>query len=97
MQTGAAPMPPRAAVTPQDIADSQAGKKFIYIYGWVRYRDIFPRTEEHITRFCWLIVTQSDPLKYDPAAIGNPPAPGTLNFSFIQHREGNCTDEECET
>jgi hypothetical protein len=25
---------------------------YYYVWGWARYHDIFPRTEEHITRFC---------------------------------------------
>ena len=43
LQGGLAPRFPGAAITPQDIIDSQAGKKFIYIWGWIKYRDVFPK------------------------------------------------------
>jgi hypothetical protein len=73
--------------------DAQAGRKFIYLWGWVRYFDVFPRTPEHITRFCWLIVPVGDPLAFVPGAAPN--QPGSLSFGSLHHSEGNCADEEC--
>jgi hypothetical protein len=93
LQGGIAPQYPGAAITPQDIIDSQAGRKFIYLWGWISYRDIFPETERHITRYCWLITAIGDPLKFDPNAVGRPPVPGTLAFSNAHHPEGNSIDD----
>jgi hypothetical protein len=93
LQGGVAPRYPGAAITPQDIIDSQAGRKFIYLWGWIRYRDIFPETEQHITRYCWLIMATGDPLKYVPNTPGQPPVPGTLAFSMTHHSEGNSIDD----
>jgi hypothetical protein len=93
---GQAPQTPLAPLTPQDILDAQAGRKFVYLWGWAKYSDVFPGTDQHITRFCWLVVFTGDPFAYDPNATGIPPAPGTLGFNYIHHTEGNCADEECK-
>lgn len=93
---GQAPTPPQAAISPQDVEDSQAGRKFIYLWGWARYSDVFPETKQHITRFCWLIVATGGPKTFDPSISGDPPTPGALRFQFILHHEGNCADDECD-
>jgi hypothetical protein len=80
-------------VTPQDIADAQVGKKFIYLWGWVRYFDVFPGSPEHVTHFCWLITCTGDPMKFAPNTPTPPPTPGALAFGFLQAPEGNYTDE----
>jgi hypothetical protein len=92
---GVAPLPPAAAITPQDIIDAQAGRKFIYVWGWIKYSDVFPKTPQHITRYCWRVDPIGDPLTFVPNTVGQPPTPGTLSFNTIQHSEGNCIDEEC--
>lgn len=91
---GAAPQFPLAAITPQDIKDVQAGTKFLYLWGWARYRDVFPNTPEHITRFCWLLGANGDPFAFVPFGVA--PQPGSLNFTNFQHPEGNCADDECD-
>ena len=40
---GLGPGAGQAAMTPQDILDSQAGRKFIYLWGWIEYNDVFPK------------------------------------------------------
>jgi hypothetical protein len=95
LQGGIAPQHPQAAITPQDIVDAQAGRKFIYLWGWVKYFDVFSGTSEHVTRFCWLILVTGDPRTFIPNAPGAPPTPGTLTFSYLVHTEGNCADDEC--
>jgi hypothetical protein len=92
---GEAPRRPAAAITPQDIIDVQAGRKFIYVWGWIKYFDVFPKTPQHITRYCWQVDPIGDPLTFVPNTAGQPPTPGTLTFSTIHHAEGNCIDEEC--
>lgn len=85
---GQAPRTPGAAISPQDIIDTQQGRKFIYLWGWARYNDVFPGTPEHITQYYWFITTVGDPMIYDPAA-----GPGTLQFHFLMHPSGNYADE----
>jgi hypothetical protein len=79
-----------AAITPQNLRDVQQQRQFLYLWGWVRYFDVFPNTKEHITRFCWLVMPVGDPFTYVP----NDPQ-HTLTFTTIHHAEGNCADDEC--
>jgi hypothetical protein len=90
LQGGLAPQ--GAAITPQDIVDSQEGRKFIYLWGWIKYRDVFPKTLEHTTRYCWQISPIGDPMKFVPNTLGQPPTPGTIAFQNIHHVEGNSID-----
>ena len=39
---GIAPTMPGAPISPQDILDIQQGRKFLYLWGWARYFDVFP-------------------------------------------------------
>jgi hypothetical protein len=90
---GLAPQWPAAAITPQDILDVQAGTKFLYVWGWARYNDVFPKTAQHITRFCWIVTPLGDPTRYIPGK--KPPEDGGLAFPYVHHKEGNCADDEC--
>jgi hypothetical protein len=78
-----APAPPhQAAVTAQDIADAQAGRKFIYLWGWTRYRDVFPGTPSHITKFCWSLLFRA--IRWFSCPIPLVPSePRALWFSHI--------------
>lgn len=90
---GLAPDPRKPAISPQDILDVQQGRKFIYVWGWARYRTVFPKSEEHITRFCWSISVIGNPLS---CKVGVPPGhPRRLVFGYAHHDEGNCADDEC--
>jgi hypothetical protein len=86
---GIVPRPSDPAITPQDILDVQAGTKLMYVWGWVKYSDVFPNTPRHITRFCWQVTPLGDPLTYSPTA-------GGLTFPSLLHSEGNCVDDECD-
>jgi hypothetical protein len=88
-----APRLPSLAITPQDILDMQAGRKILYFWGWAKYRDVFPNTPDHITRFCWMIVSTGTPLTFVSGQVSG--QPNALNFASIHHTEGNCADDEC--
>jgi|GEM_PF-4452207 len=88
-------VPRGQAITPPDIRDAQTGKKFIYMWGWIEYFDVFPNTKKHITRYCWLLLFVGDPMTFIPNTLGQPPTPGTMAFLNLHHSEGNCIDEEC--
>ncbi len=83
--------PPLSAA---DILDIQSGRKFLYLWGWVRYFDVFDTAEkdEHITRFCWQMVPGGDPVAFNPLA--NPP--DGIKWDHISHATGNCADDECK-
>jgi hypothetical protein len=86
---GVVPATPDPALTPQDVADMQASRKWVYLLGWARYRDVFEETPEHITRFCWLVTPVGSPLTPTPAT------PPTIRWDSVHHNEGNCADAEC--
>jgi hypothetical protein len=87
---GIAPTNPDPAVTAQDVEDAIHGSKFIFIWGWAKYSDVFPETPRHITRFCWLITPVGKPLEFHPDTN-----PNGVRFPQVHHFEGNCADEEC--
>ena len=78
------------AITPQTIVDIQAGNMHLFVWGAAHYRDVFDGTPDHVTRFAWRVVVLGDPSTFDPAADQN-----SLQFIWVQHSLGNCTDEEC--
>ena len=81
-----------AYITPTEIIESQNHRRFIYLWGWVRYTDIFPNTPEHTTHFCWSITVLGDPNAFDPGVKEPAPARGALRFDYAQHLEGNDAD-----
>jgi hypothetical protein len=83
---------PAGGITPQDILDAQRFEKFIYLWGWVKYFDVFPNTPEHITHFCWLVTVSGDPFAFTPNALGQPLSP--LIFNYLQHTEGNYAEDK---
>jgi hypothetical protein len=90
---GVAPRPPAAQITPDDILQVQAARKFLYLWGWAKYFDVFDDERAHITRFCWQVVVNGDPATFRPES--NDPRE-RLVFSIIYHEDGNCADEECK-
>jgi len=69
--------------TDESFADS-AGKTR-YIWGWVVYSDIFPKTEAHVTEFCYRVT------KIEKIDI--------VNYSFAKTTactHHNCIDEFCD-
>jgi hypothetical protein len=93
LQGGIAPV--GRFISPQEIFDCQNNRRFIYLWGWIEYNDVFPNTTRHITKYCWAIHITGDPFGYMPNTPGAPPTTGALHFSSSHHFEGNCIDEEC--
>jgi hypothetical protein len=60
---------PAFRIGTKDIVDLREGKKFLYIWGWAEYRDIFPGTEIHRTEFCSEVVVLPVPGNPDAAII----------------------------
>jgi hypothetical protein len=88
---GVVPPYPDLAISPQDLAAVMSGQKFLYIWGWAQYSDVFDGTEKHITRFCWSLAPIGDPLS-DPSDPSNKKA---MSWGWQMHTEGNCADDEC--
>lgn len=61
-----------------------AGTKFLYVWGWAAYSDIFPNTDRHITRFAVRVVIGGN---------ARDPNNSSLRYPFV--KKYNCSDEEC--
>lgn len=69
------------------ILQAQKQASHLYVYGWVTYRDIFPRSPLHITKFCYEL-TQ---------VIGDTSDPNTsVEALFTSCAQHNCSDDECK-
>jgi hypothetical protein len=76
-------------VSGQDLLDIRDGKLRLYIWGWTRYRDVFPGTPERQTRFCLIVNSlQGDPNVSGEAALGGVPC-GPFGNNY------ECTDDSC--
>jgi|GEM_PF-2060097 len=70
----------------EELQAIQSGKKFLYIWGWAEYHDIFEGTKKRVTRFCnQLIQVDGDPTM--PASEHNP-----IQMMFGFHTENNYAD-----
>lgn len=73
------------AISVADLGDVISGKKFLYLWGWASYNDVFPNTKLHIARFAVRVLVGGHPLDQDH-----------ISFSFPFLKTYNCSDEECE-
>jgi hypothetical protein len=62
------------------------GKLHLYLYGWGKYNDIFPKTSEHITKFCYR-ASVSDSRAQSGAKA--------LTIQYTNCPTHNCFDDEC--
>jgi hypothetical protein len=44
------------------------------LWGWARYRDVFPNSQEHVIEFCFRVIAEGE--------LGPPPFTGRINFAF---------------
>lgn len=74
-----------------DVVAVSEGRKHFYVWGVARYRDVFPETEERITKFCCFIRNISgNPLRaFDEKT--NP-----VEMLFHLYDKHNCADGDCE-
>jgi hypothetical protein len=61
-----------------------AGTKYLYIWGWAEYRDVFPETPQHVTRFAVQV------------AYVNVSAGRDSNFSMLVHTSGKKIDHKAD-
>jgi hypothetical protein len=79
--------PKENGIPDRTIAAVQAGTKFLYIFGWAKYFDVFPGTPERVTRFCYMILVNGDP--FQPRSNG-------FGINFPIYERYNCADDGCE-
>lgn len=66
------------------VADILANRP-LWLYGWIRYRDVFTDTKEHVTMFCYRLHFEAFPTK----------AGGQAYLKWIPNDTHNCADEQC--
>jgi hypothetical protein len=75
-----------------DLAAVKTGTKFLYVWGTAKYRDIFPSTPEHITKFC--VFARS--ITGDPTMPWNATT-NIMDIAFATYERHNCADDDCDT
>src|SRR5262249_22517323 len=72
------------------------GEARLLFTGIIRYNDIFPNTDEHITKFCYFI--RGDILDTAKLAPGTPLELSDIGRPYGRQCGGhtNCADEECK-
>ncbi|XAP78483.1 hypothetical protein ABC955_01510 [Citromicrobium bathyomarinum] len=74
---------PEAGIPIRELTAVKENRKYLYVYGWVRYFDIFDGTPEHVTKFCTSPRVTTD-------------FEGKTVFRFVQLERHNCADEGCD-
>jgi hypothetical protein len=65
-------------------------EKYLYAWGIAQYQDVFPNTEEYITKFCvFARDVTGDPL----TAYNDKTTP--LHIVFGNYHKNNCADHDC--
>jgi hypothetical protein len=65
-----------------------AQRGYLYLWGWAKYNDVFEKTPEHITRFCYSLT---------PIAVNRDERAKlvTLRYRFNNCPQYTCADEDC--
>jgi hypothetical protein len=77
-------------ITGDELVEVRDGKKFLYFWGRIDYRDIFENTPDHVTKFLTRVVDiRGDPTKFwdDKTNI--------VELTFVGDNRHTCADEEC--
>jgi hypothetical protein len=74
-----------------DLLKLHDAKGVFYVWGWATYRDIFPDTKPHITRFC--VILTGALFDADANSITTTKSVRIINEFCPTY---NCADEECE-
>jgi len=83
------PVFPSDGIKPEDLQAVHTSTKFAYVWGWLKYHDVFENTPLHITRYCFQIIVNGNPIDPGPELKG-------VDFMYPIHPQNNCADEECD-
>jgi hypothetical protein len=69
----------------RDVNLARTGDKFLYLWGWIEYDDVFVGSKRHRTEFCRRVevVRQTDNPNHHP-------------FFYVNHMTYNAMDEDCK-
>jgi len=73
-------------ISPEILALVQSRTKYLYLYGWAKYRDVFKGTKQHITKFCFEVTEVLGELT-DPHV--------TIRCLMRTYPRHNCADDDC--
>jgi hypothetical protein len=76
-----------AEISPDDFDAVVAGRKYWYIWGSIRYRDVFPMTNAHVTEYCF-VLTRIE-------SEGARDLTGDVVGEWHTCLYHNCSDEDC--
>lgn len=74
-----------------DLLAVKEGRKHLYVWGIAKYRDVFPNTAEHITKFC----VEAPRITGDPLEPWDERA-NIFDIAFMSIDRHNCADEDCD-
>jgi hypothetical protein len=83
------PVFPSDGIMPEDLQAVHTSTKFAYVWGWLKYHDVFENTPLRITRYCFQIIVNGNPIDPGPELKG-------VDFMYPIHPQNNCADEECD-
>jgi hypothetical protein len=74
-----------------DLVEVKEGRKYLYVWGVAKYRDVFAGTPERVTKFCVMATN----------IAGNPTLPwddkaNIFEIAFTTFGRHNCSDEDCD-
>ena len=78
-------------VSGDELVEVQKRMKHLYIWGWAEYRDIFPSSKMHITRFCYEVTN----IRGNPAQAFES-SHNAVEMTFSVHETNNCMDDGCD-
>lgn len=78
------------SITGDELVEVRDGKKFLYFWGRVDYRDIFDGTPDHVTKF----LTKVSAIRGDPTKVWNATT-NVVELVLVGDNQHTCADEGC--
>jgi hypothetical protein len=80
---------PESAISTAELIQVRDHSKFLYVWGWSKYWDVFRDTNRHITKFFYQVEVYGDvEHAFEPGAF--------FRGKWLIQPTGNCTDDECD-
>lgn len=67
----------------------------LFVWSWIYYRDVFPKTKPHIAEFCNQL-TGINLVTQNYNSLPGQSTAGNFNFAYAGCRNHNCDDEQCK-
>jgi hypothetical protein len=77
------------------ITSTRELERKIFFWGWIVYRDVFPKTKPHLTEFCHQMVLIGHGITPGQKTSFPPPRWPDLSLQTQTCQEHNCVDQDC--